>query len=118
MAVDEIMLDRTLLELGHDDFNRGTKYIRAAVKSWDERPDQMLTKELYPALAKAYNTTPARVERCMRHAIGRAWERCEDKRTRYFVFGNSVSAYTGIPTVGQYVARLARHCREVSWNED
>ena len=34
-----------------------------------------VTKELYPGIAKKYNTTPSRVERAIRHAIEVAWSR-------------------------------------------
>ena len=34
-----------------------------------------VTKELYPSIAKKFNTTPSRVERAIRHAIEVAWSR-------------------------------------------
>ena len=34
-----------------------------------------VTKELYPSIAKKYNTTASRVERAIRHAIEVAWGR-------------------------------------------
>jgi two-component system response regulator (stage 0 sporulation protein A) len=33
-----------------------------------------VTKELYPTIAKKYDTTPSRVERAIRHAIELAWD--------------------------------------------
>ncbi len=103
-------LDEILLDLGHDDRNLGGEYIRTAVQLY--RPGMGLTKELYPAIAKAHDSTPQRVERAMRHSIEKAWTyRGSDwARTKYF--GGSVSPETGRPMVGEYVARLARLCRE------
>ena len=34
-----------------------------------------ITKQLYPEIAKAYNTTASRVERAIRHSIEVAWSR-------------------------------------------
>ena len=98
-------MDRIFLDLGHDDFTRGTGYLRQAALIY--APGMALTKELYPALAKANDTTPERVERCMRHSIEKAWLR-GDQDTRLKYFGYSVDPDSGRPRVGEYVARLAR----------
>ena len=34
-----------------------------------------MTKGLYPAIAKKYDTNPACVERAIRHAIGKTWDK-------------------------------------------
>ena len=108
--IDEQKMDEVLLELGHDDFNRGTSYIREGVKHYDAGL-RLMTKELYPAIAKAHQSTPTRVERIMRHSIEKAWSRNPlEVQLRYF--GGSVDPDRGKPTVGEYVARLARVCRE------
>lgn len=106
--MNEQKLDNLLLELGHDDFNRGTQQLRIAVRLYDGQP---LTKELYPAIAKAAGTSAARVERNIRHSIGKAWQRCPIE-VQYRMFGNTVNPNTGRPTVGEYVARLAKLCHE------
>lgn len=112
--VNEQKMDEMLLELGHDDFSRGTAYVRRAVRMF--RPGMALTKELYPALAKAAQTTPSRVERCMRYSIEKAWGRIPyDARLRFF--GNSIDPRTGKPTVGEYVARLAHLARQADGQE-
>lgn len=108
--VNEEKLDGVLLELGHDDFNRGTAYLREGVKLY-EAGRRAMCRELYPAIAEAHATTPARVERCMRHAIGKAWSRGDLTAQKRF-FGYSIDPETGVPTVGEYVARLARICHE------
>lgn len=109
MKINEEKMDKLLLELGHDDFNRGTSYIRLAVEMYE--PGMALYKELYPAVAKAVGSTASRVERCMRHSIGKAWMRgSTDAQRQYFAF--SIDPASGWPTVGEYVARLARICHE------
>ncbi len=107
--INEQKLDDILLELGHDDFNRGTAYIREAARYY--QPGMAMTKELYPALAKAHDTSPARVERCMRHSIEKAWGR-NDFHVQQRYFGGSVDPERGKPTVSEYVARLSKICRE------
>ena len=107
--VNEQKLDDILLELGHDDFNRGTAYIREAVKTY--APGMAMTKELYPALARAVDSTPHRVERCMRHSIEKAWGR-NDLNGQLKYFGWSVDPDKGRPTVSEYVARLRKLCDE------
>lgn len=109
--INEAILDNLLLDLGHNDFNRGTAQLRTAVRYWDANPHPAMTKELYPAVAKYHGTTAARVERNMRHSIEQAWLRC-DYQARVRWFGNSVNPVTGRPTVGEYVARLARICHD------
>lgn len=108
--INEPYLDNVLLALGHDDYNRGTAMLREAVKVYDDGA-RMMTKEVYPAVAKRYGTTPSRVERNIRHSIDKAWNR-GDEVTRMQFFGYSVNPETGKPTAGEYTARLARICRE------
>lgn len=69
--IDEQKLDDILLELGHDDFSRGTSYIREAVSMYT--PGMRIVGELYSGIAAAHNSTPSRVERCMRHSIDMAF---------------------------------------------
>lgn len=106
--INEEKLDNLLLELGHDDFNRGTAYIRAAVRIYEGQP---LTKELYPAIARTAESTPGRIERCMRHSIDKAWSR-GDSKAQLRCFGYSVNPDTGHPTVGEYISRLRRLVHE------
>ena len=109
--INEEKMDNLLLELGHDDFNLGTKYLREAVRRYDAAVRPALTKVLYPAVAKVYSSTPSRVERCIRHSVAKAWGRGElDAQWRYF--GSSINPERGAPTNGEYIARLAKICRE------
>lgn len=109
--IDMKKLDEVLLELGHDDAVSGTDMIRQGVTLWDAGCRPSMTAEIYPALAAAAGSTKSRVERNMRHSIQKAWGRnTYDVRQRYF--GNSYNPETGLPQVGEYIARLARICRE------
>ena len=107
--INEVKLDNLLIELGHDDFTRGTEYLREAVRQY--APGLGLTKVIYPAIAAANGSTWQKVERCMRHSIEKAWTRCGDAEVQARYFGNSVDPESCRPQVGEYIARLARLCR-------
>lgn len=103
-------LDKMMLELGHTENLKGTGYLRQGVALYDGGCTRM-TKELYPALAEAAGSTPARVERAMRHSIESAWNRGSNEAQLRF-FGYTVHPDKGTPTVGEYLARVARICHE------
>ena len=108
-------LDLMMMELGHTESVAGTSYLRRAVAMYDEGMTRM-TKELYPAIAAAVDSTPSRVERCMRHSIQRAWGRGSFAAQCQY-FGHTINPETGVPTVGEYVARMARLCRAAEGQE-
>lgn len=58
---------------------KGYRYIRTAIMLVIDDPSLMesVTKELYPEIALRHESTPARVERAIRHAITVAWDRAE-----------------------------------------
>ena len=70
----------------------------------------IVTKELYPSIAKKYNTTASRVERAIRHAIEVAWNRGQievhDK-----IFGYTVNSNKGKPTNSEFIAMVADKIR-------
>lgn len=108
--IDEKKMDEVMLELGHPENLLGTGYIRQAVLLY-EAGVQQITGELYPALAEAFNATPQQIERNIRHSIETAWMRGSiEAQLRWF--GYSVNPATGRPTVGEYIARMARICHE------
>lgn len=107
MKIDEKKLDEVMLELGHTENIKGTGYIRIAAALYER--GMAMTKELYPAIAKAANTTPSGVERALRHSITSAWGRgSTEAQLKYF--GHTVHPDKGAPTVGEYLARIVRVC--------
>ena len=107
--INKEKMDAIMLELGHPDSLAGTEQLRIGISLY--RPGVSMTKELYPAIAKAAGSTTQRVERSMRHSICTAWQRGSfDAQLRYF--GCSVDPERGVPTVGEYLARMARICHE------
>ena len=73
-------------------------------------------KELYPNIAKEFNTTPSRVERAIRHAIEVAWSRGKVDTINQ-LFGYTVHTTKGKPTNSEFIAMIADKLRlEHSYN--
>lgn len=102
-------MDKMLAELGHPDLLIGTECLRVGLEIY--RPGMSMTKELYPAIAKVMKSSPTRVERNMRHCIESAWLRGNTEAQLRF-FGYTVDPQRGRPTVGEYVATMARRLHE------
>ena len=99
---------RILLELGAPDHLVGHPYVIRAILLviQDRLYINSITFGLYPQLAVEFDTTPARVERAIRHLIEVTWSRGDlDILEKYF--GNTVSASRGKPTNGEFIARMA-----------
>ena len=99
---------RILLELGAPDHLVGHPYVIRAILLVisDRLYINSITFGLYPQLAVEFDTTPARVERAIRHLIEVTWARGDlDILEKYF--GNTISASRGKPTNGEFIARLA-----------
>jgi len=87
---------------------KGYQYLREAIvyASEDMEIINAITKVLYPKVGRAYNTTPSRVERAIRHAIEIAWDRGDiDVLQTYF--GYTVSNQKGKPTNSEFIAMMA-----------
>jgi len=80
---------------------KGYTYLKEAIVLCIEDEDHLnsITKWLYPAIAKEYGTTDKNVERAMRHAIERAWDK-DSGRHLEDIF-SLASLTRKKPTVGQ-----------------
>ncbi len=96
-----------LLEVGIPDHLLGYEYIVKAVELALENKALLnqVVFQLYPSVAAKCDTTAARVERAIRHAIEVAWINGDPEiLTGYF--GNTVSPRKGNPTNAQFIARM------------
>lgn len=95
-------------EIGVPAHIKGYQYLREAIiiAVKDMEVINAVTKVLYPAVAKRFNTTPSRVERAIRHAIEVAWDR-GDLETLQKYFGYTVSNAKGKPTNSEFIALIA-----------
>lgn len=84
---------------------KGYQYLREAVQMVMEEPDRMrrITKELYPGIARRFDTTPSKVERAIRHAIEVAWNRGRAEALDE-AFGRGVCRLEEKPTNGELIA--------------
>lgn len=69
-----------------------------------------VTKELYPAVARKYSTTPSRVETAIRHSIEVAWTR-RNKDMMNGLFGYAINMDKGKPTNSEFMALIADKLR-------
>jgi two-component system, response regulator, stage 0 sporulation protein A len=94
---------------------KGYQYIRDAILAVVEDVTLLgaVTKELYPMIAKKYDTAPSRVERGIRHAIELAWERGHTETLKR-IFGYSLNIERQKPTNSEFIALLADKLRVMS----
>lgn len=85
----------------------GYKYLRFAIQVAvaDTEVLNSITKRLYPAVAREFDTTASNVERSIRHAIEVAWDRGDiDKLESYF--GYSIDPNRGRPTNAEFISKV------------
>jgi len=99
-------------EIGVPAHIKGYMYLREAITLVvnDIELLSAVTKELYPAIAKKYNTTASRVERAIRHAIEVAWGRGQVD-TINKLFGYTIHNEKGKPTNSEFIAMVADKLR-------
>lgn len=91
---------------------KGYVYLKEAVSLVLENPDILnrITKALYPGIADICDTTPARVERSIRHAIELVWSRNETMHISR-IFGYSEEHLQSKPSNSQFIAMVADSIR-------
>ena len=104
----ESLVTSIIHEIGVPAHIKGYQYLREAIIIAVNDMDVInaITKVLYPQVAKAFQTTPSRVERAIRHAIEVAWDR-GDLDTLQRFFGYTVSNTKGKPTNSEFIALIA-----------
>ena len=87
---------------------KGYQFLREAIKLTINRPEiiNSITKELYPAIAKQFNTSASKVERAIRHAIEVGWSRGKIENINN-IFGVRVYDQNDRPTNGEFIALVA-----------
>lgn len=86
----------------------GYEYLRYGIKIALEDPMTVhhITKQIYPQVAKQFNTTPTRVERAMRHAIEVAWSE-KNVYAREVIFRRTAMVAGEQPTNSAFIATVA-----------
>lgn len=108
----EIQVTEILHQIGVPAHIKGYHYLRDSIIMAIETPDiiNAVTKQLYPSVAKKYDTTASRVERAIRHAIEVAWDRGDvDILNSYF--GYTIHNTRGKPTNSEFIAMISDRLR-------
>lgn len=78
------VVSNILLNLGISTKLRGYTYLREAILEMAENPGQSVTKILYPAVGKLCDANKTQVERSIRSAINKAWDRRDEAMWRLY----------------------------------
>ena len=101
---EKLLVCAILLELRMNTKQPGFEYLCSAIAMYRENPSQLITKELYPAVARICRShvEPCAVERAIRFAIDATY-RNRDTELWALYFGGD-----GKPSNTEFISRLAR----------
>ena len=108
----QLQLERAITDIIHDigvpAHIKGYQYLRVAITMavMDSSILDSVTKQLYPSVARQFQTTPSRVERAIRHAVEVAWDR-GNVETLNSYFGYTIHNNKGKPTNSEFIAMIA-----------
>ncbi|MBQ2972007.1 MAG: sporulation transcription factor Spo0A [Ruminococcus sp.] len=108
----EVKVTEILHQIGVPAHIKGYHYLRDSIIMSIEKPEiiNAVTKQLYPSVAKKYQTTSSRVERAIRHAIEVAWDR-GDVEVLNSYFGYTIQGSRGKPTNSEFIAMISDKLR-------
>ena len=111
----ELQITKILHQIGVPANIKGYFYLRYAIITAVNGPGAigMVTKTIYPTVARGYGTTAQRVERAMRHAIEVAWDRGDIDILDMF-FGNTVQRLRGKPTNSEFIAIIVDYLKLIN----
>ena len=101
---------RILRQLAMPCDQKGYLYTKDAIGLWVLSTGKavMITKMIYPEIAKCYHTTPACVERAIRTAIAKTWEGCSTY-TKMRYFGKKLATQDKRPSNADFIGALANY---------
>ncbi len=108
----EARITNILHNMGVPAHIKGYNFLRQSIIMAVEDPGviNLVTKRLYPDIAKMNKTTASRVERAIRHAIEVAWDRGNvDVLNEYF--GYTINNMRGKPTNSEFIAMISDKLR-------
>lgn len=102
-----------LRNLGIPAHVRGYNYLIEAIQILLKKPNlccHSVTKILYPEIAEKFNTSPSKVERCLRWAIELGWNR-GNLDLKEEIFGYTVNPEKGKPTNSEFIAGIVEYIK-------
>lgn len=108
----EELVTECIHDLGVPAHIKGYQYMRTAIMMVVDNMELLnyITKQLYPTIAKKYQTTSSRVERAIRHSIEVAWSRGKPDVVNN-IFGYTIDNNKGKPTNSEFIAMVADRIR-------
>lgn len=108
----EKTISNELLELGIFPQILGYTYLKSAIAMVIEEPQciKSMVKTIYIDVAKKYGTTPARVERAIRHAVEKVFYLCGDEQLCE-IFGNTINQ-KGKATNSEFIAIMSERIKQ------
>ena len=108
MGIYEEVITKVIKNLGIHANVMGYRYVRYAIEliACDMNLIGAIVKEVYPRVAKEFDTTASRAERAIRHAVETGWDRA-DADFKSELFGNSIGKNKTKPTNSEFMATVA-----------
>ncbi len=103
---------KALQDIGVPAHLSGYAYLQKAIVETvlSERGFIPITKELYPMIAACYSTSPGKVERAIRGAIQKVWQRMNNQKIdQYFTYAENRKGEH--PTNSEFIATIADKIR-------
>lgn len=112
----ELLITKALHLLGIPAHIKGYRYLREAIIMTinDPKATDLITKNLYPSIAKRYATTPSRVNRAIDHAIAVSWERSSNSPLAALLFAKRESK----PKNSEFILGLANYIKSCKLKEN
>ena len=106
----DLQIVRVLRRIGMPCDQKGYLYAREAIALWALAPNStvMITKSIYPEIAKRHGTTAFCVERAIRGAVDKAWKSCSTY-TRLRYFGSRLATRDKRPSNADFIGALANY---------
>ena len=115
MENTEVKISKVLKQLGILPNILGYEYLKEAIDMMlkdDSVIRRGITKVMYPAIARKFQSTSSRVERAIRHGVERAFIRGNAQMLND-IFGYGVSSDSGKATNSQFIACVAEYIKLV-----
>ena len=100
------LISTCLKDLGMTANLSGYHYLRYGIEVMleDSTFSMSMCKDVYGAIAQKFNATPAKVERCIRHAIEVSWSNM-DETSKIIIFGRS-AVRRGKPANSEFISNI------------
>ena len=105
----ELRVRMLLQQLGLLPNRKAFRYLTLAVCLWvtSEEQNVLISKDIYPAVARRFGVTPVAVERSIRQAIARLWQ-CGNQQALERMFPCGVPGGGGAPSNSRFLAAMAQ----------